>query len=106
MRAKVGSVQVHGGVQTFSSKELLDAFGLKAGDEFVSGKLDRGLTKIRTKYSDLGFLNTKVTADRNFDRSANVIKLDLMVEPGQFTLVEAPGHKIAKRRLRALVPEY
>jgi outer membrane protein insertion porin family len=106
MRAKVGSVQVHGGVQTFSPKELLDAFDLKAGDEFAASKLDKGLTRIRTKYSNLGFLNTKVTAGRNFDRAANVVNLDLMVDPGQFSLIETPGYKISKKTLRELVPIY
>jgi outer membrane protein insertion porin family len=106
MRARIGSVQVHGGAQTFSPKELLDAFSLKSGDEFSSTQIDKGLTKIRTKYSDLGFLNTKVTADRNFDQSANVVNLDVMIDPGKFTLVETPGYRISKKNLRELVPVF
>jgi outer membrane protein assembly complex protein YaeT len=103
-RAKVGNLQVHGGVQTFSQKELVDAFGLKSGDEYSAGKAEKGLTKIRTKYLNLGFLNTKVTADRNFDKAANVVNLDLMVDPGQFSLIETSGYKISKKKLRELVP--
>jgi outer membrane protein assembly complex protein YaeT len=105
-RARVGTVQVHGGEQTFSAKELLDAFGLKKGDEFSSAKADKGITKARTKFSDLGFLNTKVTADRNFDKAANVVNLDLMVDPGQFTLVETTGYRISKKTIRQLVPVF
>jgi outer membrane protein insertion porin family len=106
MRARVGGVQVHGGVQTFSPKELLDAFSLRSGDEFSSAKMDKALTKIRTKYSDLGFLNTKVTADRDFDKSASVVNLEVMIDPGKFTLIETPGYRISKKTLRELVPVY
>jgi outer membrane protein insertion porin family len=106
MRARVGKIQVHGGEQTFSEKELRDAFGFNRGDEYSGSKSEKGLTKVRAKFSDLGFLNTKVTADRNYDKSANVVNLDLMVEPGQFTLIETPGYKISKKKLRELVPVF
>ena len=105
-RSKVGTIQVHGGVQTFSAKELLDAFGLKSGDEYSAAKADKGLSKIRTKFSDLGFLNTKVTTDRNYDKPSNTVNLDLMIDPGQFTLVETMGYKFSKKTLRALVPVF
>ena len=105
-RSKVGTIQVHGGVQTFSAKELLDDFGMKSGDEYSATKADKGLAKIRTKYTDLGFLNTKVATNRNFDRSTNTVDLDLMIDPGQFTLVETLGHKFSKKKLRELVPVF
>src|SRR5438128_2251567 len=47
VKAKVGTVQVHGGEQTFSPKELLDTFGLKPGDEYFASKVDKGMTDIR-----------------------------------------------------------
>src|SRR6266850_2229635 len=106
MKAKVGTLRVHGGVQTFSQKELLGAFNLKSGDEYSATKVDKGLTNIRTKFSDLGFLNTKVTADRTYQKAMNTVDIDIMVEPGQFTLVEARGFKISKKRLRELVPVF
>jgi outer membrane protein assembly complex protein YaeT len=106
IRARVGDIQVHGGLETFSEKELRDAFGLKGGDEYSASKSERALTKVRTKFSDLGFLNTKITVDRNYDQSTNAINLNLMVDPGQFTLVETPGYKISKKKLRELVPVY
>jgi outer membrane protein insertion porin family len=105
-RAKVGSVQVHGGGQTFSEKELLGAFNLKTGDEYSATKADKGLTNIRTKFSDLGFLNTKVTADRNYQKTTHAVDVDIKVEPGQFTLVETRGFKISKKKVRELVPVF
>src|SRR3989441_6622130 len=106
VKAKVGTLRVHGGVQTFSQKELLDAFNLKNGDEYSATKVDKGLTNIRTKFSDLGFLNTKVTADRTYQKATNTVDVDIMVEPGQFTLVETRGFKVSKKRLRELVPVF
>ncbi len=105
-RSKVGTVQVHGGVQTFSAKELLDDFGMKSGDEYSATKADKGLNKIRTKYTELGFLNTKVSTDRNFNKATNTVNLDLMIDPGQFTLVETLGYKFSKKKLRELVPVF
>src|SRR5205807_2656567 len=106
VKAKVGTLRVHGGVQTFSQKELLDTFNLKNGDEYSATKVDKGLTNIRTKFSDLGFLNTKVTADRTYQKATNTVDVDIMVEPGQFTLVETRGFKVSKKRLRELVPVF
>src|SRR5437016_3102532 len=73
VKAKVGTLQVHGGVQTFSQKELLGAFNIKSGDEYSATKADKGLTNIRTKFSDLGFLNTKVTTDRTYQKPTNTV---------------------------------
>jgi outer membrane protein insertion porin family len=106
VKAKVGTVRVHGGVQTFSEKELLGAFNLKSGDEYSAAKADKGLTNIRAKFSDLGFLNTKVTADRTYQNAMKIVDIDITVEPGQFTLVETPGFKISKKKLRELVPVF
>ena len=105
-KGKVGTLQVHGGEQTFSQKELLNAFGLKPGDEYSAARVDKGLTEIRKKFSSLGFLNTKVTVDRNYNQAMNAVDLGIMVEPGQFTLVEARGYKISKKKLQELVPVF
>jgi len=105
-RARVGNVRVHGGEQTFSEKDLVDAFGLKSGKEYSSSKADKGVNNIRSKFSDLGFLNTKVTADRAYEKATNSVNIDIRIEPGQFTLIETPGYKISKKTLRELVPVY
>ncbi len=105
-KAKVGVVRVQGGLQTFSQKELLDAFNLKSGDEYSSSRAEKGVSGIRTKFSDLGFLNTKVTENRMHQPSTDTVDIDVMVEPGQFTLVETPGFKISTKKLRELVPVF
>src|SRR5256885_1102956 len=105
-KAKVGSVRVQGGLQTFSQKELLDAFNFKSGDEYSASRAEKGLANIRAKFSDLGFLNTKVTESRTYQPSMNTVDIHLMIEPGQFTLVETHGFKISKKKLRELVPVF
>src|SRR2546427_665688 len=105
-KAKVGIVRVQGGLQTFSQKELLDAFNFKSGDEYSASRAEKGLANIRAKFSDLGFLNTKVTESRTYQPSMNTVDIGLMIEPGQFTLVETPGFKISKKKLRELVPVF
>jgi outer membrane protein insertion porin family len=106
MKAKVGTVRVHGGEQTFSQKELLDAFNLKSGGEYSASRADKGLTSVRAKFTDLGFLNTKVTQDRSYNKTTNTVDININIEPGQFTLVETPGFKIPKKTLRELVPVF
>ncbi|PYS16260.1 MAG: outer membrane protein assembly factor BamA [Acidobacteria bacterium] len=105
-KARVGIVRVQGGLQTFSQKELLDAFNFKGGDEYSASRAEKGIANIRTKFSDLGFLNTKVTESRMYQQSTNTVDIDIMIEPGQFTLVETPGFKISKKKLRELVPVF
>src|SRR5438093_1551800 len=105
-KAKVGIVRIQGGLQTFSQKELLDAFNFKSGNEYTASRAEKGIANIRTKFSDLGFLNTKVTESRMYQQSTNTVDIDIMIEPGQFTLVETPGFKISKKKLRELVPVF
>ena len=105
-RAKVGSLRLQGGLQTFTQKELLDAFDFKTGDEYSASRAEKGLTNIRTKFSDLGFLNTKVTENRTHQPSTNTVDIDIMIEPGQFTLVQTLGYKISKKKLQELVPVF
>ncbi len=105
-KAKVGSVRVQGGLQTFSQKELLDAFNFKSGDEYSASRAEKGQANIRAKFSELGFLNTKVTENRMYQSSTNTVDIDVVIEPGQFTLVETPGFKISNKKLRELVPVF
>src|SRR5207237_9316863 len=43
---------------------------------------------------------------RTYVPSTNTVDIDLMIEPGQFTLVETPGYKISKKQVRQLVPVF
>lgn len=106
-RAKLGKIQIQGGEETFPDpKELLDAFDLETGDDFSSGALEKGVADIRTKFTDLGFLNTRVTDNRRYDSAQNTVDIDVTIQPGQFTLVQTRGFNIPKNRLRDLVPVY
>ncbi len=105
-RARIGAVRILGGEQTFSREELLDAFDVDTGSVFVATGLEQGIADLRAKFTDLGFLNTRVEVQRNYDSSANAIDLNVSVEPGPFTLVEARGYDISTDRLRELVPTF
>jgi outer membrane protein assembly complex protein YaeT len=77
---------------------------LGRGDDFAQSKLDRDVAAIRAKFTDLGFLNTRVNADRQYMPATRMLDLNLTIQPGQFTLVETKGYNISRKRLRELVP--
>ena len=105
-RAIVGQVQIMGGEQTFTPKELADAFGLKPGHDFSSSKLDKGIAELRSKFAELRFLNTSIVVNRKYNAVTNAVDLDVRVQPGQFALVQARGFDISNSKLRDLVPIY
>jgi outer membrane protein assembly complex protein YaeT len=103
-RATVGRVTFQGGEQTFTRDELLDAFGLKPGDEFSGSRLEKGVADVRAKFTELRFLNTKVTAERTYNTATDKVDLSVAVQPGQFALVQARGFDISRKKLSELVP--
>jgi outer membrane protein insertion porin family len=103
-RAKVGQVRIQGGEQTFTEEERLDAFGLKTGDDFSGTRLDRGIANLRSKFTDLRFLNTRVAADRIYNSESNTVDFNVTIQPGQFALVQTRGFDVSRRKLRDLVP--
>jgi outer membrane protein insertion porin family len=105
-KAKVGTVRVQGGEQTFKPEELLDAFGLKTGDDVSGSKIDKGVSDVRVKFTELRFLNTRVNVDRMYDGATNTVDINLMIQPGQFALVQTRGFNISNKKLRELVPIY
>jgi outer membrane protein insertion porin family len=105
-KARVGDIRIEGGEQTFTEKELLDAFGLKSGKEFSNSKVDKGVSEIRQKFTELRFLNTRVTAERNYAGATNTVDLLIKIQPGQFALVQAREFDISNKKIRELVPIY
>jgi outer membrane protein insertion porin family len=105
-KARVGKVRIEGGEDTFTEKELADAFGLKTGDDFSSSRLEKGINDLRTRFTELRFLNTRVNTERMYEASTNTVDLNVKVQPGQFALVEPRGFEIGNKKLRELVPIY
>jgi outer membrane protein assembly complex protein YaeT len=106
-KAKVGAVRLAGGEETFPHRELLKEVKLKTGDNFSKAKLDKTVADIRTKFTDLSFLNTRVTADTTYNAGQNTVDLDIRVQPGQFVLVETrPPGLVSKKKIKELVPVY
>ena len=105
-KAKVGNVHLQGGEETFPHGELPNAFELKMGDDFSVSKLDKAVSDIRKKFVELNFLNTRVTADRDYEAATNTVDLNVTVQPGQFALVQPRGFDIPKNKLRDLVPVF
>ena len=103
-KAKFGTIRVHGGDETFPNMELLHAIGLKTGDNFSSAKLDKAINNIRSKFTALNFLNTRIDPKRSYSAATNAVDLDINVEPGEFALVEARGFNIPPKKLKELVP--
>src|SRR5262249_455783 len=102
-KARIGKVRIQGGEQTFSEEELADEFGLKTGDIFSSAKLDKGVSNIRAKFAELRFLNTRVDASRIFEPATNTVDLNVMIQPGQFALVQTRGFDISAKKVKELV---
>ena len=105
-KAKVGNVRIQGGEQTFSQKELSDAFGVKAGDDFSATKLDKGVSDLRAKFTELRFLNTRINTERMYEAATNTVNLNINIQPGQFALVQTRGFDISRKKLTELVPIY
>jgi outer membrane protein insertion porin family len=105
-KAKVGTVRVEGGEQTFKTEELLDAFGLKRGDDVSGSKIEKGISDVRAKFTELRFLNTRVNADRMYDPETNTVDINVTIQPGQFALVKTMPPNISDKKLRELVPIY
>ncbi len=103
-RAQVSKITVQGGEQTFSQRELLGFFKVDVGDDFLAAKVETGMANIRKEFTDLGFVNTRITVEQSYMSAAKGVELMLNVEPGQFTLVQTRGYDISRRRLRELVP--
>jgi outer membrane protein insertion porin family len=103
-RARVGTVRIQGGEDTFSHAKLLKMLGLKSGKSFSTAKLDKSLSEIRTKFANLNFLNTRVNANRNYNAANNTVNLDIMVEPGELAVVDIRGYKVPSKKLKDLVP--
>ena len=104
-KAKIGAVRILGGEETFSRKELQDALGLARDEDFSASKLDKGLTDIRGKFTELrGFLNTRVTSESKYNEATNTVDLEIMIQPGQFAHVEPREFDIGKKKMRELVP--
>lgn len=105
-RAKIGTIRIQGGEETFSRDKLIKILGLKTGNDFSASKLDKALTDVRTKFTNLGFLNTRVMAKRQYNTATKTVDLDITVQPGEFALVDTRGYKIPKKTLQELVPIY
>lgn len=104
--ARVSTIQLHGGEDTFQADELRRALDLSEGKVFTRDGLERGTAAIRQKFSDLGFLNTRINVAPAYNASSNTVALDIGIEPGQFTLVAVPGASVdlSRQELRELVP--
>ena len=105
-QAKIGSLQLQGGEQTFSNEELLDTFDSSPDDDFLADLLSEGAGRIREKFTELGFLNTRVDVQRSYNPSSNTVDIQVTVEPGQFTLVQTRGYDVSEKDLRTLVPVF
>ena len=109
-RAKVGKLSVHGGEETFPHMELPNAFGLKVGDIFTTARLEKGVSAIRAKFTQLDFINTQVNIDPDpehaYNAAANTVDLNVSIQPGQFAYVKPVGFAISQKKLRGLVPIY
>jgi outer membrane protein insertion porin family len=103
-RAKIGRIVIRGGEQTFTQEELLDAFDADPGDEFSGTEIERGVAEVRTEFTDLRFLNTRVTAERGYVPETNTVDITLTIEPGQFALVQTRDFDIGRKKLTELVP--
>jgi outer membrane protein assembly factor BamA len=106
-RARVGRILFIGGQDTFpEAGRLQKILDVSPGDHFSAEALARGVSELLRSFSELGFLNTRVTAHRDYDAVRNLVNLTITIEPGQFVYVSASGYTIEAERLRELVPVF
>lgn len=102
-RARVSTVEIHGGEKVFPGSELRDALGISPRKFYNAAELERGITSIRTRFLDKNFLNTRVEVMRTYQHEANSVQLTISIEPGQETVIDTDG-QIADAEVRRLVP--
>ncbi len=104
--ARIRTLEFAGGEQTFTEAELGNAFGVEAGDEFLTERLEDGRENIRSEFAELGFLNTAVDFVESYDRADNAIDVRVVIEPGPFTLVQVRGYDLDDSIIRDLIPVF
>jgi outer membrane protein insertion porin family len=105
-KAKVGTVTLTGGEETFPDMELSKSFSVKMGDDFSAAKLDKAVAEIRSKFAELRFVNTRVNVQTSYRETTHTVDLDITVQPGQFVLVQTRPFEISKKKLTELVPVF
>ena len=80
VKARITNIRIQGGEQTFPPTELLDALDLKSGDDFSSAELDRGVARVQSKFTNLGFLNTRVNVDQPYSKATHTADLNVTVD--------------------------
>jgi outer membrane protein assembly complex protein YaeT len=109
-QATVSSVELEGGGNTFSNKELLEALDIKPGEKYTLDKLEQGIGRIRQMFSKLGFLNTQVEVASPYDPATNTLKIRGHIERGKFAYVSLrepggdPIDDVSREELRPLMP--
>jgi outer membrane protein assembly factor BamA len=109
--AKIRNITINGGLKLLSEKDILTALKVDDGDDFNADRIDKGVDRIRQKFVDKGYLTARVRAARSYDSVANMVNLELLIDPGKITIVQVSeeGNKkaaISDKELRALVPIY
>jgi outer membrane protein assembly complex protein YaeT len=106
-KARVQSVTVQTApAQTvLPEEEILDAFGVRPRDFYSADSIDRGANDVRSKLVDRNYVSAQVRANPQYDPQSNSVTVELMVDAGQPTIVDA-GDALSRDEVRRLLPVF
>lgn len=71
------------GNQTLAMETMQDLFGMKPGSTADGAKITKGLNSIKAAYLNRGYLDLKLTIDKNFEESSRTANFRISVNEGQ-----------------------
>jgi outer membrane protein assembly complex protein YaeT len=105
-QARIGTITVTGGEATFPGEgELERILDLSPGEKFSAEVLDSAILRVREKFSEIRFLDTRVEATRDYDPVKNVVNLAVTIRPGQLVYISARGTDVSDEGIRDLLPD-
>ena len=105
-RSRLGVVTFGGTQQTFFEDELIDAFDFRPGDRFLRARLRQGGDRIRSRFTELGFLTASVQIVESYDPGRTAVDLSVTVDSGSFVYVLPIGYDLSDEEIRELIPVY
>lgn len=71
------------GNQTLEMETMQGLFGMKSGSTADGAKITKGLNSIKTAYLNRGYLDLKLTAEKNFEETSRTANFRISVNEGQ-----------------------
>jgi outer membrane protein assembly complex protein YaeT len=105
-RAQFGAVQVTGN-SAFPADRLIRQARWEAGEDFVSRRLQNGLTRLQNLYREADYLEASIrVARRNYHPETNRVDLELAITAGARIEITVTGASLGRSELQRMVPVF